>query len=212
MPLDANRRSPPRNTRVNLKMPRSSDVLAIDLKKLTFSLSTFVAAALVLFVSFAVSLPRPWWALLTVYVTAQPMAGAFRPKALYRLSGIAIGAAVSILLVPNLQNSPILLVLCLALWIGFCIYLAVLDRTPRAFLFQMASLSTAVISFPYVYNPSDIFTTTVSRVEEMAGAILCVPATNIFLRPPKVRRGLHNGAVSFLEHASRWTADALDTR
>ena len=72
--------------------PRSIDFLAIDLKRLTFSLSTFVAAALVLIVSFEVSLPRPWWALLTVYVTAQPMAGAFRPKVLYRLGGIGIGA------------------------------------------------------------------------------------------------------------------------
>jgi uncharacterized membrane protein YccC len=197
---------------VNLKMPRSSDVLAIDLNKLTFSLSTFVAGALVLVVSFAVSLPRPWWALLTVYVTAHPMAGAFRPKALYRLVGIAIGAAISILLVPNLQNSPILLVLCLALWIGFCIYLAVLDRTPRAFLFQMASLSTAVISFPYVYNPSDIFTTTVSRVEEMTVAILCVTVTHMLLRPTNVRPVIRERAVSFLEHASRWTADALETR
>jgi uncharacterized membrane protein YccC len=193
-------------------MPRSSDVLAIDLNKLTFSLSTFVAGALVLVVSFAVSLPRPWWALLTVYVTAHPMAGAFRPKALYRLVGIAIGAAISILLVPNLQNSPILLVLCLALWIGFCIYLAVLDRTPRAFLFQMASLSTAVISFPYVYNPSDIFTTTVSRVEEMTVAILCVTVTHMLLRPTNVRPVIRERAVSFLEHASRWTADALETR
>jgi uncharacterized membrane protein YccC len=192
--------------------PGPSDVLAIDLKKLTFSLSTFVAAALVLFVSFAVSLPRPWWALLTVYVTAQPMAGAFRPKALYRLSGIAIGAAVSILLVPNLQNSPALLVLCLALWIGFCIYLAVLDRTPRAFLFQMASFSTAIISFPYLYDPSDFFTTTVSRVEEMTVAILCVTVTHMLLRPTNVRPVIRERAVSFLEHASRWTADALGTR
>lgn len=55
---------------------------------------------------------------------------------------------------------------CLALWIGFCIYLAVLDRTPCAFLFQMASFSTAIISFPYFDDPSDIFTTTVSRVEQ----------------------------------------------
>jgi uncharacterized membrane protein YccC len=192
--------------------PRPSDVLAIDLRKLTFSLSTFVAAALVLVVSFEVSLPRPWWALLTVYVTAQPMAGASRPKTVYRLAGIAIGAAVGILLVPNLQNSPILLVLCLALWIGFCIYLAVLDRTPRAFLFQMTSFSTAVISFPYLYDPADIFTTTVSRVEEMAVAILCVTVTHMLFRPTNVRPLIRERAVSFLEHASRWTADALDTR
>jgi uncharacterized membrane protein YccC len=192
--------------------PRASDILAIDLKKLTFSLSTFVAAALVLVVSFEVSLPRPWWALLTVYVTAQPMAGAFRPKVLYRLGGIAIGAALSILLVPNLQNSPVLLVLCLALAIGFCIYLAVLDRTPRAFLFQMASFSMAIISFPYLYDLSDFFTTTISRVEEMAVAILCVTVTHMLLRPTNVRPVIRERAVSFLDHASRWTADALGTR
>ena len=192
--------------------PHPGDIFAIDLKKLTFSLSTFVAAALVLVVSFEVSLPRPWWALLTVYVTAQPMAGAFRPKALYRLTGVVIGAVVSILLVPNLQNSPALLVLCLALWIGFCIYLAVLDRTPRAFLFQMASFSTAIISFPYLYEPSDIFTTTISRVEEMAVAILCVTVTHMLLRPTNVRPVIRERAVAFLEHASRWTADALGTR
>jgi uncharacterized membrane protein YccC len=191
---------------------RSSDFLAIDFKKLAFSSTTFVAAALVLVVSFEASLPRPWWALLTVYVTAQPMAGAFRPKTLYRLAGIAVGAAMSVLLVPNMQNSPSLLVLCLSLWIGLCIYLAVLDRTPRAFLFQMASFSTAVISFPYLYDPADIFTTTVSRVEEMAVAILCVTITHMLLRPSSVRPLIRQRALSFLDDASRWTVDALGTR
>ena len=115
--------------------------LTIDARKLLFSLSSFLAAAITLAIVFSASLPRPWWALLTVYVTAQPMAGAFRPKMLYRLAGIATGAIVTIAVVPNLQNAPELLVLCMAAWTGFCIYLAVLDRTPRAFLFQMAAFS-----------------------------------------------------------------------
>jgi uncharacterized membrane protein YccC len=176
---------------------------------LVFSLSTFVAAAMVLVVAFAASLPRPWWALLTVYVTAQPMSGAFRPNVFYRLAGIATGAIVTIALVPNLQNSPVLLVLCLAIWTGLCIYLAVLDRTPRAFLYQMAAFSSAVISFPYLYDPSDIFTTTVSRVEEMTLAILCVTAVHMVLQPRHVRPVIHARALSFLVHACRWTADAL---
>jgi len=58
----------------------------------------------------------------TPYVTTQPMAGAFRPRVLYRLAGIATGALVTIAIAPNLQNSPVLLVLCLAIWIGLCIY------------------------------------------------------------------------------------------
>jgi hypothetical protein len=38
------------------------------------------------------------------------MASAFRPKVIYRLLGIAVGAITSTV-VPNLQNSPSLLVL-----------------------------------------------------------------------------------------------------
>jgi hypothetical protein len=98
---------------------RGDDGFIVDPGKLLFSVNTFIAAGAVLVISFTASLPRPWWALLTVYVTAQPMAGAFRPRVLYRLGGITAGAIVAIALVPNLQNSPVLLVLCLALWTGF---------------------------------------------------------------------------------------------
>ncbi|WP_257785971.1 FUSC family protein [Burkholderia thailandensis] len=190
---------------------RSRDPLSIDHRKLFFSISTFIAAALVLLISFTVSFPRPWWALLTVYVTAQPMAGAFRPKVLYRLAGIAAGAMVAIVVAPNLQNSPLLLVLCLALWIGFCIYLAVLDRTPRAFLFQMAAFSSAVICLPYLDDPADIFITAISRVEEMTVAILCVTVAHMVLRPAGVRPVIHERALSFLDDACRWTAEAFGT-
>ncbi|WP_414714371.1 FUSC family protein [Sphingobium sp.] len=183
--------------------------LNIDPQKLLFSLSSFIAAALTLGIAFWASLPRPWWALLTVYVTAQPMAGAFRPKALYRLSGIAMGAVVTIVLVPNLQSTPELLVLCLAAWTGFCIYLAVLDRTPRAFLFQMAAFSSAVMSFPYLDDPGNIFDTTISRVEEMTLAILCVTTVHALLQPWSATPVIRARAQAFLGHARRWTAEAL---
>jgi len=184
----------------------------IDPQKLLFSLTSLIAAAVTLAIAFSASLPRPWWALLTVYVTAQPMAGAFRPKVLYRLGGIATGAAVTLLLVPNLQNSPELLVLCLAAWTGLCIYLAVLDRTPRAFLFQMAAFSSAVISFPYLDDPGNVFETTVARVEEMTVAILCVTAVHAVLQPWSATPVIRERARSFLGHAHRWSAEALSSQ
>ena len=136
------------------------------------------------------------------------MAGAFRTKTVYRLAGVATGAAVTLFLAPNLQNSPILLVICLALWIGFCIYLAVLDRTPRAFLFQMAAFSSAITSFPYLDDPSDIFTSTVSRVEEMTLAILCVTIAHTVLKPTNVRLLIHKRTVRF----SKMPADGQPKR
>lgn len=181
----------------------------IDPQKLLFSFASLIAAAMTLGIAFSASLPRPWWALLTVYVTAQPMAGAFRPKVLYRLAGIATGAIVTLLLVPNLQNSPELLVLCLAAWTGLCIYLAVLDRTPRAFLFQMAAFSAAVISFPYLDDPANVFDTTIARVQEMTVAILCVTAVHGVLQPWSATPVIRDRAQSFLAHARQWAAEAL---
>jgi len=186
-----------------------SPALNIDPQKLLFSLSSFVAAALALGIAFWASLPRPWWAILTVYVTAQPMAGAFRPKVLYRLGGIVTGAAITVLLVPNLQSTPELLVLSLAAWTGFCIYLAVLDRTPRAFLFQMAAFSSAVMSFPYLDDPGNIFETTIARVEEMALAIFCVTTVHALLQPWSATPVIRARAQAFLGHARLWTAEAL---
>jgi len=191
-------------------LPRT--LFLLDPQKLLFSLSSFIAAALTLGIAFEASLPRPWWALLTVYVTAQPMAGAFRPKILYRLGGILTGATLSILIVPNFQHAPELLVLTMAVVTGSCIYLAVLDRTPRAFLFQMAAFSTAVISFPYLDDPADVFTTTISRVEEMTVAIVCVSMVHGVLQPWSVTPVIHGRARAFLADAARWTHDALGQR
>lgn len=183
-----------------------------DPHKLLFSLSSYLACILTLGIAFAADLPRPWWAILTVYVTAQPMSGALRPKVFYRLIGIFLGAATAIVLVPNLQNSPELLVLSLAAWTGICIYLAVFDRTPRAFLFQMAGFSAAVISFPYLDDPANIFTTTISRVEEMTVAILAVTLAHSLTRPLDARKIIQERARGFLRDAAEWADGALDAR
>lgn len=183
-----------------------------DPHKLLFSLSSYFACILTLGIAFAANLPRPWWAILTVYVTAQPMSGALRPKVSYRLIGIMLGAVAAIVLVPNLQNSPELLVLSLASWTGFCIYLAVFDRTPRAFLFQMAGFSAAVISFPYLDDPGNIFTTTISRVEEMTVAILAVTLIHSLTRPLDARRIIQQRALSFLRDAAEWAEEAFNGR
>lgn len=191
---------------------RAPPLLLLDGRKLLFSFASFVAAAATLWVAFAVSLPRPWWAILTVYVTAQPMAGAFRPKVLYRLAGILTGAVVAVALVPAFVHAPPLLVIFLAAWTGLCIYLAVLDRTPRAFLFQMAAFSAAVISFPYVDDPGGIFVTAVSRVEEMMIAIVFVTLSHAVIQPWSATPAIRSRAATFLTDASRWAVESFAGR
>jgi uncharacterized membrane protein YccC len=192
--------------------PPLPPLLLLDGRKTLFSLASFLAAAATLWIAFAASLPRPWWAILTVYVTAQPMAGAFRPKVFYRLGGLLVGAGVAVALVPALEHAPELLALSLAAWAGICIYLAVLDRTPRAFLFQMAAFSSAVISFPYVDDPGDMFITAVSRVEEMTVAIVSVTLAHALIQPWSVIPAIRSRAATFLADASLWARQALSGR
>lgn len=78
----------------------------IGLRETIFSVNCFAAAMLALFVSFSLGLERPFWAMATVYITSQPMSGAVRSKAVFRLAGTAIGGLVTVLLVPTLVNAP----------------------------------------------------------------------------------------------------------
>ena len=66
-----------------------------------FSLKSFIGAMLALYLSFRLGLPRPFWAPLTAYVVAQPIAGAVRSKALYRVIGTFIGALATVIFIPT---------------------------------------------------------------------------------------------------------------
>jgi hypothetical protein len=63
-----------------------------------FSLKAFLAALLALFIAFWLGLDEPRWALLTVYVVAQPESGLVRAKSFFRLLGTFAGALASIAL------------------------------------------------------------------------------------------------------------------
>ena len=69
-----------------------------------FSLNSFAAAMLALYIGFALGLPRPYWAMTTAYIVSQPLSGAVRSKAVYRVLGTLLGGAVSVALVPALVN------------------------------------------------------------------------------------------------------------
>src|ERR1700693_4100912 len=74
-----------------------------------FAVKTFAAAMLALYIAMSIGLDKPYWALTTVYVIAQPLTGALRSKAIFRLIGTTMGATMTVVLVPNLANAPELL-------------------------------------------------------------------------------------------------------
>ena len=106
--------------------------------ELLFSAKSFAAAMLALYLALSIGLPRPFWAMLTAYVVSSPLSGAVRSKAVYRVGGTLLGSMATVLMVPGLANSPELLTLALACWVGLCLYISLHDRTPRSYVFMLA--------------------------------------------------------------------------
>ncbi len=112
-----------------------------------FSLKTFAAGMLALWIGLVANLPNPYWSIAAVYIVAHPLSGATTSKGFYRLIGTIIGGAVTILFVPHLVNSPEILTLAIGLWMGLCLAISLLDGTPRSYLFMLAGYTVAIASF-----------------------------------------------------------------
>ncbi|CAO4186304.1 FUSC family protein [Methylorubrum extorquens] len=174
-----------------------------------FALKTFAAAMLALFLAFWIDLPNPYWALGTVYITSQVLAGATRSKALYRVLGTLLGAVVTVALVPNLVNAPELLTLAIALWVATCLYFSLLDRTPRSYLMMLGGYTAALIGFPAVGDPGTMFDTAVARAEEITLGILCASLVNTVVLPQSVAPVITARLDLWLRDARGWVVNVL---
>ena len=174
-----------------------------------FSVKCLFAAMLAYYIALRIGLTRPYWAVTTSYIVAQPLAGAVVSKAVFRLLGTILGAAVAVLLVPNLVNAPELLSLGLALWLGLCLYVSLQDRTPRSYLFLLAGYTASIIGFASVTTPGAIFETAVLRVQEISLGILCSSLVHALVFPQTVTRRLLVRVDAIVADVERWSRDAL---
>jgi uncharacterized membrane protein YccC len=174
-----------------------------------FATKTFAAAMLALFIALSLGLDRPYWAMASAYIAAQPLSGATRSKAVFRLCGTVIGAAAAVILVPPLSNAPELLSLALALWVAGCLYLSLLDRTPRSYASMLAGYTAAIIGFPAVAAPDAIFETALTRVQEIAIGVSLASLVAGVVFPRPVGEALAARIDAWLANARDWSREAL---
>ena len=174
-----------------------------------FSFKTFGAGVLALTVAFWLDLPKPYWALASVYIASQPLAGATLSKALYRAIGTIVGGATALALTPNLVNAPALLVAAIALWTGLCLFLSILDRSPRSYAFILAGYTTAIIAFPMVNAPETIFDVDLSRCEEIVIGILCAGVISALVFPSSVGPVVAERLKTWVDQARRRSLETL---
>jgi len=182
-------------------MPKTDELL--------FALKTFAGAMVAFYISLWLGLDNPYWAMATAFIVAQPFAGAMRSKALYRFCGTLLGGTAAVVMVPNLVNAPVLLSLAMAIWIGTCLYIALLDRSPRSYAFMLAGYTAGIIGFPSVVAPGMIFETALTRVEEISIGIVCTTIVGTIIFPRPLGPILAQRIVNWVQPARDWAAAAL---
>ncbi|NLH83542.1 MAG: FUSC family protein [Phyllobacteriaceae bacterium] len=190
----------------------SAAFLGLRRDDLVFSLKTYAAACLALWIALELDLQRPYWAMATAYIVAQPYAGAVASKAVFRVIGTFVGAAVALILVPALVDVPELLCLALALWVGACLFVSLLDRTPRSYVSMLAGYTAAIVAFPAVNAPDGIFDTALSRGEEITIGILTTALISRLVAPRAVGPQLAGRLEAWMTDAGRWAGDVLTGR
>jgi len=102
-----------------------------------------------------------------VYITSQPLSGALRAKAFYRIIGTFVGAAAMIAIIPNLVDALELTTAAVILWVVLCVFISLLDSTPRSYMFVLSGYTAAWIGFPSVLAPDSVFDIAVARIEAL---------------------------------------------
>ncbi|HEY4805909.1 MAG TPA: FUSC family protein [Paraburkholderia sp.] len=166
-----------------------------------FSVKTFAASMLALYIALIFQLPRPYWAMASVYIVSNPFVGATRSKALYRALGTALGAAAAIALVPPFVETPLLFSVIVATWTGTLLYLALSDRTARSYVFMLAGYTMPLIALPTVTDPTTIFDVAIARTQEITLGIVCASVIGSNILPSRL-------APTLIERADAWFRDA----
>ena len=181
----------------------------IGVRPIIFSVNCYIATILTMFVAFSLDLKSPGWAMTTVYLTSQPLSGAMRAKAVYRAIGTFVGAAAMVAIVPNLVDAPELTTLAIMLWVSLCVFVSLLDRTPRSYMFVLSGYTAALIGFPSVLSPDTVFDTAVSRVEEITLGVVCAAIVHSLIFPKSAFSAFEQKVRSVIADTRRWLADGL---
>jgi uncharacterized membrane protein YccC len=185
------------------------------LRKLTwreaaFSLKSFVAAMLALYIAFRLDLSQPMWSVTTVYVVSQPLAGMVLSKALYRVVGTVIGAGASLVFVALFSDSPELFCLALALWMGLGTAVTIYFRdAPASYVGMLSGYSAAIIGLPAALQPETAFDFAVARCLEITLGILCATLIHHVVLPQRAGDALRKAFGATLPSIARWAGDAL---
>ncbi|RNJ43211.1 fusaric acid resistance protein [Mesorhizobium erdmanii] len=148
-----------------------------------FALRTVSAGLIALLAAYALKLDHPQWAMMTVFIVAQPVAGMVLAKGFYRLLGTLAGGLAAIGITTVFGTNPWVLVTVLAVWIGICTFVSSLLRNPEAYGAALAGYTAMIIGLPAFGQPHLVVDLAVARCAEIVLGIVCAGVTSRLILP-----------------------------
>ena len=205
--LSSNRTYEPQRAEVAVPIVSAkSDTLAA----LMFAVKTYLAALLALFISFWLMLDEPYWALLTVFVVAQPDNGLVLAKGFYRILGTAAGVLMTVVLVFAFAQYGELFIASLAVWIGVCNFAARAVRNFASYGFQLAGYTVAIIGIPAALSPNEAYPIILARATEILLGIGCMALVSRLIGPRELAPKLVALVRELIWRADRFAEAAMD--
>lgn len=174
-----------------------------------YGVRTFAASMIALYIALLMQLPRPYWAMATVYIVSSPFLGPTSSKALYRALGTLLGAAGAVLLVPPLVQSPLLLSIAVALWTGTLLFLSLNVRTANNYVFMLAGYTLPMIALAVVDNPWAVFDVASSRAQEICLGIVCAAVVGAIFWPRRLAPVVVGATGNWFNEAIRYSDSYL---
>jgi uncharacterized membrane protein YccC len=149
-----------------------------------FAAKTTASGLIALLVAFTFNLDQPYWALLTVFIVAQPQqSGQVLAKSFYRMIGTVIGAAMALFFVGLFAQERVLFLGALAFWIGLCAFGSQYARNFAAYSFVLSGYTAAIVGIPGALDPGNAFYIATGRVTEVCLGIIAAATINHIILP-----------------------------
>ncbi|WP_146196907.1 FUSC family protein [Achromobacter pulmonis] len=174
-----------------------------------FSAKLYLAAMLAYAVSVHMALPQSYWAVVTCCVVMSPSSGAIRSKSIYRGMGTFCGGVVALLLTFVVAGVPLLMVIGVGGIAGAGFGLALLDRTPRAYGFQLFAVTLLLIVTSGIDHPEKMFDTAVARICEIWVGLACCAVVDSVLAPRSLGLAVRGRLHAWFSDMANWMDDAL---
>ena len=142
-----------------------------------FSLRLWASVCLTYYVTFALQLSDPTWAVTTAAIVCTPVLGASLRKAFFRMIGTVLGAIGIVILAALVRQDRIGFLVGLALWCAVSAFVATLLRNFAAYAAALSGYTAAILASdvlgPVGTNGGDVTFLAINRAIEICVGILC---------------------------------------